>query len=331
MYVSVNDPHRDRDHDTDMGNIIGNTFSKSTLKKNHEIQVYENLKTAIANGVDIHVYINDLNHYSDILFRYDCVQFALENGYNPNIHRGQPFSWLCYCQSYHAPLKIIQLLLEHGADPHIYTDSGETPLHLVRTREELELYIKYGADINKLTRNFSATPFEYVLSLGRIDVAKAFMKYKPKCVGKWVYIHHQDVFRYWRRVQWKMLYCCVKFLAIHQRAVVTANHPKRLKELGIFECIGEGPSEMSKRTIPQILADPTSKYQRHPDDHLKDSVLVHKDTSNLLGLDGSFWDKVHGEWKIVEPACYISDSYDFEEYVQELCHVKDGHYVYGLF
>jgi hypothetical protein len=36
------------------------------------------------------------------------------------------------------------------------------------------------------------------------------------------------------RRKWMLIKCSVKFLSLHQRAVVTANHPQRLRELGVF-------------------------------------------------------------------------------------------------
>lgn len=36
--------------------------------------------------------------------------------------------------------------------------------------------------------------------------------------------------------RWVFVKCCVKWLAVHQRAVISANHPNRLKELGVFDC-----------------------------------------------------------------------------------------------
>jgi hypothetical protein len=37
-----------------------------------------------------------------------------------------------------------------------------------------------------------------------------------------------------KEARWKILFCATKFLGVHKRAVITANHPDRLKELGVF-------------------------------------------------------------------------------------------------
>ena len=37
------------------------------------------------------------------------------------------------------------------------------------------------------------------------------------------------------KIKWKIIKASVKLLSLHQRAVITANDPERLKELGYFE------------------------------------------------------------------------------------------------
>ena len=41
------------------------------------------------------------------------------------------------------------------------------------------------------------------------------------------------------RKRWTILKCAVKILAIHKQAVITANHPNRLKLLGAFDVIDD--------------------------------------------------------------------------------------------
>ena len=48
--------------------------------------------------------------------------------------------------------RILTYLLEHGADVNAVDDSLKTPLHYVANVKTLELFLKYGADINKKSR-----------------------------------------------------------------------------------------------------------------------------------------------------------------------------------
>jgi ankyrin repeat protein len=48
--------------------------------------------------------------------------------------------------------KAIKALLEHGADPNLYDDAGDTALHLAKSAEAVRLLAAHGADVNALTR-----------------------------------------------------------------------------------------------------------------------------------------------------------------------------------
>ena len=85
-----------------------------------------------------------------------------------------------------------------------------------------------------------------------------------------------------------------------------------------------------KKDFLSILADPNSYYEEHPDPNLKNLVLVPKKTSFVYGL-GDVWKKMDdGTWLKVQEAESFSDTHDFDEYVNEFCHKRDGHYVYGV-
>lgn len=47
----------------------------------------------------------------------------------------------------------IRVLLEHGADPKLYDDDGDTALHLARSAEAVRLLAGHGGDVNALTRS----------------------------------------------------------------------------------------------------------------------------------------------------------------------------------
>ena len=85
-----------------------------------------------------------------------------------------------------------------------------------------------------------------------------------------------------------------------------------------------------ENSIKQILTDPNSYYEEHPDPNLKNRVLVPKKTSFVYGL-GDVWKKMDdGTWLKIQEAESFSDTHDFDEYVNEFCHKRDGHYVFGV-
>ena len=69
---------------------------------------------------------------------------------------------------------------------------------------------------------------------------ECFEKYRPLFgYSKKLERRFPSLYRIWVRRKWMLIKCSVKFLSLHQRAVVTANSPDRLKELGTFEVVCE--------------------------------------------------------------------------------------------
>lgn len=188
--------------------------------------------------------MTQLHHHRE---NVTMMRQLLEQGADPNqpcIEIYSHFFELQYqCKA--GNVEQIKLLLEFGANVHVrYIDCGSTLFHAVannynNTCEEIVcILLKKGLDIN-LEDKFGITP----LMDARVSYANAcnvatFIKYGAKPTKN--EIEHMkrylpDTYKMWIRKKWVPIRCCVKLLGLHQRAVVTANHPLRKLERGEFK------------------------------------------------------------------------------------------------
>jgi hypothetical protein len=212
------------------------------------------LKRYLEKGGDPNAY--NKNGFS--LFRIQqenpkAIELLLKHGANPNqlvSTRLNPQPPLIHCL-YMGYYESAVLLIEHGAE---LNDSRFSALHnIMRHPQLIPLLVKKGADINIISGSFTTTPIGHAVSLFILMVVnhvvpklrddllcyiRTIMKYRPKVDDySWEFIkyHLPDVFSKWIRGKWVFIRCAVKFLSLHQRSVVTANHPLRKLARGEFK------------------------------------------------------------------------------------------------
>jgi hypothetical protein len=180
-----------------------------------------------------------------------AVELLLNHGADPNkfvLYQNKvPLRHCLYMGYYESAV----LLIEHGAD---LNDSRFSALHnIMRHPQLIPLLVKKGADINIISGSFVTTPIGHAVSLFILMVVnhvvpklrddllcyiRTIMKYRPKVDDysrEFIKYHLPDVFSKWIRGKWVFIRCAVKFLGLHQRAVVTANHPLRKQARGEFK------------------------------------------------------------------------------------------------
>ena len=108
------------------------------------------------------------------------------------------------------------MLEREGSDPNEKDSTGWTPIQRSITRTEesvgvemLQLLVRHGAHLS---------PREPSTGLTALELAKKFKKDA----------RYNVLLRILSKRRWVLLRACVKFLSLHSRAVVTANHPSRL-------------------------------------------------------------------------------------------------------
>ena len=136
-------------------------------------------------------------------------------------------------------------LLENGANaksvPLWLTTSVCMTVHF----ELLDLLLQYGADIKEDNKKSSHS----ILSVNELrdDVYKKLLqrgfRLDMNITRVWYSFKHEPYFRVYRKFlntrRWLLIRCAVKLLSLHQRAVVTANHPLRKLERGEFKDEGD--------------------------------------------------------------------------------------------
>ena len=220
---------------------------------------YAELVKYLDNGGDPNAY-ND-NGWSMLFYyigRLDCFELLLERGANPNQSYFKDketfplFHCICYYNTKH-----IKLLLQFGADPNCM-DHGVTPLHEITSYYGdfivlFNLLMNSGADINIKTKHgdscmdllvkehlkleyYNNCSIELRLLQQRSIDTKFNLFMKHNCALKYHPRLKQipSVLKYWCQRKWAIIRSATKLLSLHQRAVVTANHPNRLKQLGYF-------------------------------------------------------------------------------------------------
>lgn len=100
---------------------------------------------------------------------FAIISVLLDNGFDPNYRNDDNwyaptplFAWIDND-------KLVELLLEHGADPNITNSLGETALYCVSNLNSAKLLIKYGADVNAKTKD-GYTPLDHAIALQKNDI-----------------------------------------------------------------------------------------------------------------------------------------------------------------
>lgn len=169
------------------------------------------------------------------------AKVLLQYGFLQNMDETRPYNIVKFAVNQLVSIKVITLLLENGADPNIrdWRDGG-TALHSLFWYDYIDLLIRYGVKINAIDKH-GETPLDMMIFFKKEDEIRALAKYKPKMnkpsPEAIVYVREvcPELLQQMARRMWLKLFCVVKLLSLHQRAVITANHPKRLEAQGYFE------------------------------------------------------------------------------------------------
>lgn len=194
----------------------------------------------------VHVNGGNPNYYFDyyrwqFVRDYECMKILFEHGFNPNISQGRPFNIVVYAIGRNCSLQTLELLLQNGADMFISTDST-TPLHCRQYScgEYVDLLVQYGCPVNTVDV-YGYMPLDIMIHYDQEYAITALAKYAPKMnrptPEKYAYIRRvcPKLSRQWTRTHWLRVLCAVRLLALHHRAVVTANAPERLEKVGYFQ------------------------------------------------------------------------------------------------
>jgi hypothetical protein len=202
---------------------------------------YEKLKKYLDDGGDPNARTNENSQL--FLYRNDvrCFELLLQRGADPN----QPFH-----VTFPSPLVVslgwniqdrAMLLIQYGANVHWKDPYGHSVIHYVdasRQRKIFETLLERGVDINSKD-HLGVTIFDRRLygyghdlkTLVYLARRGARMSYSWVLRDK----KYQILKKIWARRKWLVVRCAVKFLGLHQRAVVSANHPLRKLERGEFK------------------------------------------------------------------------------------------------
>jgi hypothetical protein len=160
----------------------------------------------------------------------ELVALALQYGADPNAGNALHYAleWI-YCDS------MLVNLLKHGADPNVKDSQGETSLFVAYYNcnySHIVCLLEHGADLTVMNEK-GETVLDLMIQKKWSRSVTELLRF-PFRFSEHVK-NHPEARRVWFRRRLTTLKCIVKFLSLHKRAVVTANHPDRLKEMGVFE------------------------------------------------------------------------------------------------
>ena len=229
-------------------NLMGVSFSiyskryielKKYLDNEGDPNAYDSTKCSLLNSCAYH---HDL----------ECFELLLQYGANPNqSYYKNNFIFPLIQEIFYGNNQHIKLLLQYGADPN-FMYYGCTALHNIVLYpskyfiEQFNLLMDSGADINIKTKNGNSCIdilvdhhilgqcFPHLLHNLNIKY-NVLMKYNCSLKYNSVLKQVPNVLKYWCKRKWAIIRSATKILSLHQRAVVSANHPNRLKQLGVFE------------------------------------------------------------------------------------------------
>ena len=216
---------------------------------------YEKLKKYLDDGGDPNA--RDADGQSQLyLYRNNvrCFELLLQRGADPN----QPFH-----VTYPSPLIVFRpvtpvtsrsplvvslgwdvqdramLLIQYGANVHWKDPYGHSVIHYVdvsRQRKIFEALLDRGVDINSKDYE-GVTIFDRRLYGHDLETLVYLARRGARVSYSWVFRHeeYRILKKIWARRKWLVISCCVRFLSLHQRAVVTANHPLRKLARGEFK------------------------------------------------------------------------------------------------
>ena len=121
-------------------------------------------------------------HWAVSKARIGCVQMLLGHNANPNLQlyvHGQTPLYLAVDWQSGDTLDIARRLLEHGADPNLFKDRYESPLHRASFWGMLEvarLLLSYGAKVDAKDDK-GRTPFQVAASEGHHEITKLLLEH----------------------------------------------------------------------------------------------------------------------------------------------------------
>ena len=106
--------------------------------------------------------------------RYDSANLLLDTGINVNFHHPNGSDTPLMAATYYDRPYLMNRLIVAGADVNAINDREQAAVHLVKTKECLDLLIHAGADVNIQDKD-GRTPLFSMVEIGKIDCSMALI------------------------------------------------------------------------------------------------------------------------------------------------------------
>ena len=175
-------------------------------------------------------------------YTFDIAEMLLEHGakVEDNTH--------FYSALYSRQFKLAELIIKQDTSIVQDKDTLQYIAHSYHSDKVplLQFLIKHGAFINNGIREIMYSHFLYDIQENTINEydsesdysdsdPEEFYDYRYICINNCSKESFEYICKKLAQRRWTFVKCYCLLLGVHQRAVVSANHPNRLKQLGVFE------------------------------------------------------------------------------------------------
>jgi ankyrin repeat protein len=162
-----------------------NAQKKNTLTPLHlAAMIKRRLKIALDRGVNMNLETKETHDSEE--HGVGIARLLLERGVDVHV-QSKNLNTALHTAAFNGRLDIVQVLIDHGANPNVGSQQGSTPLHLVSAGKYnsqghgiAQLLVEHGMDVNAQNKN-KFTPLHFASFKGRLQIVQVLLIFLFYC------------------------------------------------------------------------------------------------------------------------------------------------------